>query len=583
MTTNTSTNHNHGRSTGRCFASERARQPPRSHNSNRRLRDRNRSHRTISTLSSGSSFRSDYSGDSTSGSCVSFFTSSTTPAVCFHHPEHATKKKSGSRSGQLQQQQHASVVCSRWETQAPGSDSEGGLKPVRKLSQDGFNDRDSSALLIIRDALWALNSTADGSHGGSTNGRDSGAGRGRVFHSFDDDLEDATEWEAGRPRTSGSASGEAHEHRSPAQETACGGAGAHERPAGTEGRFGALLNQRRRPAEGVRPLARHKTRKARAARIPPPPPARTTPPTPPIAGEPLLPTESSRWEASSSSLSVSQSVSVSSPENTRPSHGPSRPVDYPPPPPLFSFERPLSPPAEGGEAPSDPQGSFRDRRNRHPCPLAGPGETRNQNSNSNTNTNTNTNSNTNTNTNLHHPSVTPPSIPRRRRPKSAKKSKKSDRTSSASAADAATSGKTYEERVAAVSVIAKPLACKKSTKKAHKLVKKAATAKRIRRGVKEVVKGLRKGEGGLCVLAGDIYPLDVYSFLPCLLEEKNVPYIFVPSKQDLGAAACTKRPTSVVLVKDKADKKAGDKKFDGQDLMDTLLKEAREYNPVDGN
>lgn len=166
-------------------------------------------------------------------------------------------------------------------------------------------------------------------------------------------------------------------------------------------------------------------------------------------------------------------------------------------------------------------------------------------------------------------------------PKSAKKSKKSDRTSSASAT---ASGKTYEERVEAVNVIAKPLACKKSTKKAHKLVKKAATAKRIRRGVKEVVKGLRKGEGGLCVLAGDIYPLDVYSFLPCLLEEKNVPYIFVPSKQDLGAAACTKRPTSVVLVKDKsADKKAGDKEFDGQELMDTLLKEAKEYNPVESN
>lgn len=166
-------------------------------------------------------------------------------------------------------------------------------------------------------------------------------------------------------------------------------------------------------------------------------------------------------------------------------------------------------------------------------------------------------------------------------PKSAKKSKKSDRTSSASTA--AVTGKTYEERVEAVNIIAKPLANKKSTKKAHKLVKKAASAKRIRRGVKEVVKGLRKGEGGLCVLAGDIYPLDVYSHLPILLEEKNVPYLFVPSKQDLGAAACTKRPTSVVLVKDKPGKKAGDKEFDGQDLMDTLLQEAKEYNPVNSN
>lgn len=162
-------------------------------------------------------------------------------------------------------------------------------------------------------------------------------------------------------------------------------------------------------------------------------------------------------------------------------------------------------------------------------------------------------------------------------PKSAKKSKKDTGGSDEKTAAA---GKTYEERVQAVNIIAKPLANKKSTKKAHKLVKKAASAKRIRRGVKEVVKGLRKGEGGLCILAGDIYPLDVYSYLPILLEEKNVPYLFVPSKQDLGAAACTKRPTSVVLVKDKEGKKAGDKEFDGQDLMDMLLKEAKEYNPV---
>jgi len=136
--------------------------------------------------------------------------------------------------------------------------------------------------------------------------------------------------------------------------------------------------------------------------------------------------------------------------------------------------------------------------------------------------------------------------------------------------------KTYEERLEAVNVISKPLASKKSTKKAHKLVKKAAAAKHIRRGVKELVKGLRKGETGLAILAGDIYPVDVVSHLPVLLEEKNVPYLFVPSKQDLGAAASTKRPTSCVLVR---APKPG-KEFDGQDLYDALTKEAKEYDPT---
>ena len=69
-----------------------------------------------------------------------------------------------------------------------------------------------------------------------------------------------------------------------------------------------------------------------------------------------------------------------------------------------------------------------------------------------------------------------------------------------------------------------------------------------------------------------------------LLEEKNIPYLFVPSKQDLGAAACTKRPTSVVLIKDKSNPKVKDtKEFDGKELYDTLIKEAKEYNPVNDN
>lgn len=136
--------------------------------------------------------------------------------------------------------------------------------------------------------------------------------------------------------------------------------------------------------------------------------------------------------------------------------------------------------------------------------------------------------------------------------------------------------KTYEERIEAVNAIAQPLASKKSTKKAHKLVKKASSAKIIRRGVKEVVKGIRKQEKGLCILAGDIYPVDVISHLPILLEESGIPYIFVPSKQELGAAASTKRPTSVVLVRD--PKKAA-KSFEAEDLYNTLVDEAKSFDP----
>mmetsp|Transcript_24729 Transcript_24729/g.41821 ORF Transcript_24729/g.41821 Transcript_24729/m.41821 type:complete len:142 (+) Transcript_24729:83-508(+) len=127
----------------------------------------------------------------------------------------------------------------------------------------------------------------------------------------------------------------------------------------------------------------------------------------------------------------------------------------------------------------------------------------------------------------------------------------------------------YDEKIKFVSIISKPLASKKSSKKVHKLVKKASGAKVVRRGVKEVVKALRKGEQGFCVIAGDISPIDVISHLPIMCEDRNIPYLYVPSKHDLGTAASTKRPTSCVLISPKSD-------FSEKELYNKLVEEARE-------
>lgn len=49
--------------------------------------------------------------------------------------------------------------------------------------------------------------------------------------------------------------------------------------------------------------------------------------------------------------------------------------------------------------------------------------------------------------------------------------------------------------------------------------------------------------------------MDVISHLPVLCEDHNVPFIFVTSRAELGAAAKTKRPTSVVMIMEKAEGK----------------------------
>jgi hypothetical protein len=58
-----------------------------------------------------------------------------------------------------------------------------------------------------------------------------------------------------------------------------------------------------------------------------------------------------------------------------------------------------------------------------------------------------------------------------------------------------------------ISPIAVPLAGKKLVKKLHKVVKKAAASKLLKRGVKEVVKALRKADkfkGWVCIGAAGL-------------------------------------------------------------------------------
>jgi H/ACA ribonucleoprotein complex subunit 2 len=96
----------------------------------------------------------------------------------------------------------------------------------------------------------------------------------------------------------------------------------------------------------------------------------------------------------------------------------------------------------------------------------------------------------------------------------------------------------------------------KMTKKVYSLVKKAVTAnkkKGIVKGIKDVTKAVRKGAKGIIVIGADISPFDVISHLPVMLEESKIPYVWVPSRQDLGTATLSKRATSVVLLKPAPD------------------------------
>jgi len=92
----------------------------------------------------------------------------------------------------------------------------------------------------------------------------------------------------------------------------------------------------------------------------------------------------------------------------------------------------------------------------------------------------------------------------------------------------------YASDIIGLSPIAKPLADLKLTTRGLKLARKAAKARCIRRGVKEVLKAIRRKEKGVAIFAGNISPVEVIAHIPILCEENNIPYFFVPTKEDLG-------------------------------------------------
>ncbi|KAL5365285.1 50S ribosomal protein L30e-like protein [Aspergillus floccosus] len=152
--------------------------------------------------------------------------------------------------------------------------------------------------------------------------------------------------------------------------------------------------------------------------------------------------------------------------------------------------------------------------------------------------------------------------------------------------------------VGAVVPFASPLVEDKSAKKVLKTVKKAAVNKCLKRGVKEVVKALRKSPipapnapattpNGVVILAADISPMDVISHIPVLCEDHGIPFVFVTSRAELGNSAATKRPTSVTMVvpksaaKGKKGEAAGDDEDFGkvyEELVALAQKEAKKAN-----
>ncbi|AIF69347.1 50S ribosomal protein L7 [Palaeococcus pacificus DY20341] len=84
--------------------------------------------------------------------------------------------------------------------------------------------------------------------------------------------------------------------------------------------------------------------------------------------------------------------------------------------------------------------------------------------------------------------------------------------------------------------------------KALEAVELARDTGRIRKGTNETTKAIERGQAKLVVIAEDVDPEEIVAHLPPLCEEKEIPYIYVPSKKELGAAAGIEVPSASVAI-----------------------------------
>jgi large subunit ribosomal protein L7Ae len=78
---------------------------------------------------------------------------------------------------------------------------------------------------------------------------------------------------------------------------------------------------------------------------------------------------------------------------------------------------------------------------------------------------------------------------------------------------------------------------KDAADKAYQLLQVAKDTGKLRKGTNETTKAIERGIAKLVLIAEDVEPPQVVAHLPILCDERKIPYLYVPSKLELGKSA----------------------------------------------
>ena len=103
------------------------------------------------------------------------------------------------------------------------------------------------------------------------------------------------------------------------------------------------------------------------------------------------------------------------------------------------------------------------------------------------------------------------------------------------------------------------------------VVQQANTLRQIKKGANEATKTLNRGISEFIIMAANTEPIEILLHLPLLCEDKNVPYVFVPSKVALGRACGVSRPVIAASVTTNDASTIKNQIYSIKDKIETLL------------
>ncbi|MDE1859992.1 MAG: 50S ribosomal protein L7Ae [Candidatus Micrarchaeota archaeon] len=70
----------------------------------------------------------------------------------------------------------------------------------------------------------------------------------------------------------------------------------------------------------------------------------------------------------------------------------------------------------------------------------------------------------------------------------------------------------------------------------------------VKKGINEVTKSIERNMAALVILAEDVTPEEVVMHIPTLCEQKKIPFVYVPTKVEVGNAVGINVPCSALAI-----------------------------------